>query len=109
MRPKVVRLKGLADDLFVEFKYLNNDTWECTVPPDLKDGQYALFLEATNEIGEKTYYTGELYMTKRMCHLDILTPRYILKPNNQRYQVRQKNERFKIEIKKGCEHKSGHY
>lgn len=71
-RPKIVRLYGRADNFELEFSHQGGTTWTCTVPPDTDDGIYAVELTAVNEYGESAYWTGELYMCKGVCHIEIM-------------------------------------
>ena len=39
------------------------DQWQCTIPPDFTDGQYACSFVAENDAGETGFWTGILYIT----------------------------------------------
>lgn len=65
------------------------------MPPDTKDGVYAVELWAVNAIGEIGHWTGELYMCSGVCCVQIF-----VKP----YQVWFRDRKYKIIIGKECGH-----
>lgn len=99
----VKRVWGKADNLSLEFKYLGQEQWEATVPPDTKDGVYAVELWAINGAGELGHWTGELFMCSGVCCIKIF---------QQSYQIwfkRKKNQivfekAHKIIFERGCKH-----
>ena len=58
----VTRVWGRADAFEIEFAKQTDGKWCVNIPPDLKDGQYAVELYAQNSYGERAYWTGILYM-----------------------------------------------
>lgn len=68
-KPKIVRVWGRADSFDIEFTHEGGTRWKCSVPPDTKDGQYAVEIWAVNEFGELAYWTGELFMVNGVCCL----------------------------------------
>ena len=68
-KPKIVRVWGKADNFGIEFTHEGGTRWNCSVPPDTKDGQYAAEIWAINEFGELAYWTGELFMVNGVCCL----------------------------------------
>lgn len=77
-RPTVIRVWGKADNFDIEFKHMGGTKWQCDVPPDMKDGQYAVELRAMNEQFEQTYWTGFLYMCNGVCHVKFNFPDYMI-------------------------------
>jgi len=76
-RPKIIRVWGKADDFDIEF-HESGGRWICTVPPDTKDGQYAVEIHAINVFGEMAYWTGTLYMCNGVCHLELFEIPYAI-------------------------------
>ena len=62
-RPKILRVWGRADGFDLEFKK-TGELWDCTVPPDTKDGQYAVEIHGINEFGQTAYWTGSICATE---------------------------------------------
>lgn len=91
----IKRVWGKADGLSLEFKYVGGEQWDATVPPDTKDGIYAVELWAINGIGELGHWTGELYMCSSVCCVRIFS-----KP----YQIWFKPKRNKIVFERKCSH-----
>lgn len=102
-KPKIVRLFGKADNLEVEFTKCKDGWWECNVPPDYADGQYAATFCAVNEYGETAYWTGELFMCNGVCHVSFCDEKYRIwfKPDRYKFEI---NQRVAIHIRKGCPH-----
>ena len=120
-RPKVIRVWGNADSLSIEFTHVGGGIWQCQVPPDTKDGQYAAQISAINEFGETAYWTGILYMCSGVCCFKLFPKPFLLWFSEQssiEFSERQsrlgslkaQNELefeeafYQIEIKKGCCH-----
>lgn len=107
-KPKIVRLFGKADNFDVEFTRDKKGWWYCDVPPDTKDGQYAVTLCAVNEYAETSYWTGELFMCNGVCHVKIRESRNTiwLKPDRYAFDI---TEKLKIYVRKGCPHESNKF
>ncbi len=72
----IVRVYGTIDNREIEFSMGKNDEWQCNVPPDLSDGQYATEVIAMNSLGEYAYWTGILYMFGGKGYLSLSKCRY---------------------------------
>lgn len=94
-RPPIVRLYGHADSFDIEFSQTSGGTWQCEVPPDTEDGVYAVELWAVNADGLTAYWTGELWMSRGICHLVIHKPRHA---------IRFICPRLKMQMQKRCAH-----
>lgn len=70
-KPRIIRVWGKADSFDIEFSKTEGGTWECSVPPDVSDGMYAVQIFAVNEFNEKASWSGFLYMCSGLCHLEI--------------------------------------
>lgn len=65
---EIVHVWGRADSTALIFRHVGGDNWAVDVPPDMSDGQYACEIHAENNYGERTMWTGILYMhTGRAC------------------------------------------
>ena len=65
---RVVRVYGECDDWQVEFTNKAGNEWQCSVPADLTDGQYACQFYAVDEDGDIGYWCGVLYMSSgKVC------------------------------------------
>lgn len=85
-RPKIIRLWGKADSFDVEFTYKGGTLWQCDVPSDTEDGQYACEFWALNEQLEQAHWTGFLYVCNGVCDVIFNQPL------------------FEIKFEKGCSH-----
>ncbi len=83
----IIRVWGKADNFEIEFTNTGGTAWECTVPPDLEDGQYAVEINAMNEHGETAYWTGILFMLQGTPCLHIKPPKYLIWLKPQRYEI----------------------
>ena len=61
----VTRVWGKADSFELVFSPLGNDVWNAIVPPDLEDGQYIVELYCEDDMGNRAYWTGILYLNNR--------------------------------------------
>lgn len=79
---EVVRVWGYADNFELELTHKGGTKWETYVPPETKDGMYAVEIHAINRSGEKSYWNGVLYMCNGVCHLEIKPCAYqlLIKP-----------------------------
>ena len=75
----VIRMFGKADSFDIEFTKTAESLWQCNVPPDLTDGQYATEIYAVTESGEFAYWTGILYMSRGKPSLVLKRCRYFIK------------------------------
>lgn len=120
----VKRVWGKADNLSLEFKYLGQEQWETTVPPDTKDGVYAVELWAVNGAGELGHWTGELFMCSGVCCIKIFQQPYqiwfkkkksqlvfekahkihLKKAENKQPHKITIDKRLKIIFERGCNH-----
>lgn len=65
---RVVRVYGTCDDWWVEFTNSGGDLWQCTVPVDTTDGQYACKFYAVDEEGDIGFWCGVLYISSgKVC------------------------------------------
>lgn len=120
-RSKIIRVWGKADSFDIEFVHIKGDIWSCEIPPDTKDGQYAVEIQAVNEYGETAYWTGTLYMCGGVCHLEIIAQPYLfwISARSLELEVSCRSplcfaplprifafcwQNYKITIKKGCGH-----
>lgn len=99
----VKRVWGKADNLSLEFKYLGREQWETTVPPDTKDGVYAVELWAINGAGELGHWTGELFMCSGVCCIKIFQQPYQIWFKKKGYQITF-DKRLSIIFERGCNH-----
>lgn len=120
----VKRVWGKADNLSLEFTYLGQEQWETTVPPDTKDGVYAVELWAINGAGELGHWTGELFMCSGVCCVTIFQQPYqiwfkkkksqlvlekahkihLKKAENKQPRKITIDKRLKIIFERGCNH-----
>ena len=91
MSTDVKRVWGKADSLSLEFTYLGQEQWETAVPPDTKDGIYAVELWAVNSVGDIGHWTGELFMCSGVCCVTIF---------QQPYQIWFKRKKNQIVLNK---------
>ncbi|MBQ4347286.1 MAG: hypothetical protein IJC39_02425 [Firmicutes bacterium] len=68
----VIRVWGRADSFDLEFTLLPNGIRQAIVPPDTKDGQYAVQIFAMNEAGQTGSWTGILYMSGGICDIRLM-------------------------------------
>lgn len=73
---QIVRVYGKADNFDLEFTPTGGNEWECTIPPDMTDGQYATEIYALDSEGYFAYWTGILYMLKGRVHLCLKESKY---------------------------------
>lgn len=125
VKPKILRVWGKADSFDIEFTHEGGTRWKCSVPPDTKDGQYAVEIWAVNEFGELAYWTGELFMCNGVCCLRFDDSPYriwvklssseisnLFESVGNRIQIHERqfsfhlNPLIQIEVKKGCSHVS---
>lgn len=99
----IKRVWGKADEFSLELKYVGGEQWETTVPPDTKDGIYAVELWAINGIGELGHWTGELYMCSGVCCVRIFRQPYQIwfKPKRNKLDIKLRN---KIIFERKCNH-----
>lgn len=65
---RVVRVYGTCDDWQVEFRRIDEHKWQCQVPADMTDGQYACQFYAVDEEGDIGFWCGMLYMSSgKVC------------------------------------------
>ena len=107
-RPKILRVWGRADGFDLEFKK-EGELWDCTVPPDTKDGQYAVEIHGVNEFGQTAYWTGTLYMCNGICHLELKEVLYVINFKKQGDPVRFLEQTHALTIRKGCKHYARQY
>lgn len=103
MSTDVKRVWGTADNIALEFKYLGRERWETTVPPDTKDGVYAVELWAINGAGELGYWAGELFMCSGVCCIEIEQSGFQIWIKPRRLQFTP-SERIQFIVRKGCTH-----
>ncbi len=99
----VKRVWGKADNLSLEFTYLGKEQWETAVPPDTKDGVYAVELWAINGAGELGHWTGELFMCSGVCCVTIFQQPYQIWLKKNKRQITF-DKRLKIIFERGCNH-----
>lgn len=74
----IIRVYGKADSFDIELSR-NGDKWEVDIPPDMTDGVYAVQLTAINNVGERGYWVGELYMVNSsICCLNLSQTQYTM-------------------------------
>lgn len=83
---RVIRVYGRADSYDIEFTP-KEDKWEVDVPPDMTDGVYAVQLTAVDEIGDFSYWVGELYMVDGVCCLKIEETPYRVRLKVKEYEA----------------------
>lgn len=83
---RVIRVYGRADSYDIEFTP-KGDKWEVDVPPDMADGVYAVQLTAVDELGDFSYWVGELYMVDGVCCLKIEETPYRVGLKVKEYEV----------------------
>lgn len=103
MSTDVKRVWGKADGLSLEFTYKGEEQWETAVPPDTKDGVYAVELWAINGAGELGHWTGELFMCSGVCCINIFSQPYQIWFKTQRHQI-VIDKRLIIMFERGCNH-----
>ena len=67
----ITRVWGTVDGKPVEFERRGRD-WKISLPPNLRDGKFACQFFAQNVSNEVGVWTGFLYMSDGVCHLDLL-------------------------------------
>ena len=102
-RSEILRVWGKADSFDIEFSKTGG-LWVCAVPPDTKDGQYAVEVHAINEFEQTAYWTGTLYMCNGICHLELKETPYVIMFLSEPEMLRFFEPTHEIIIKKGCEH-----
>ncbi len=101
--PDIIRVWGTADNIELELK--NNDgRWECNLPPDLIDGQYAVQLFAMRGSGDIGMWTGVLYITNGIRCLHLNKEKYTLWLMSEQIRTQLTEERFEINLIEECCH-----
>ncbi len=103
MSTDVKRVWGKADSFALEFNYIGDEQWETTVPPDTKDGVYAVELWAINGAGELGHWTGELFMCSGVCCVRIFSQPYQIWFKAKKHQITI-DKRLMIIFERGCAH-----
>lgn len=103
-KPPIVRVYGHADSFDIEFVHVEGDVWTCQVPPDTADGVYAVEFWAVNEEGVTAYWTGELFMTNGVCHLEVRRPDHFIMFHAPALAIGVSSLRYSIAFKKRCPH-----
>ena len=103
MNTDVKRVWGKADNFSLEFNYIGDEQWETTVPPDTKDGVYAVELWAINGAGELGHWTGELFMCSGVCCVKIFSQPYQIWFKAKKHQITI-DKRLMIIFERGCAH-----
>ena len=62
---------GTCDDWQVEFTYIGEGLWQCSVPIDITDGQYACKFYAVDMNGDIGFWCGVLYISSGKVCLKI--------------------------------------
>lgn len=75
-KPKIKEVTGTADEFNLVFSKGEDGLWQCFVPPDTRDGMYAVTIKAVNVINETAFWSGFLYMCNGVCHLELRPERY---------------------------------
>lgn len=68
---RVIRVYGVCDDWQVEFANVKENLWQCSVPTDLTDGQYACKFYAVDDDGDIGLWCGVLYMSSGKVCIEI--------------------------------------
>lgn len=92
---KVVRVFGKADDFDIELTQ-KGDKWEVDVPPDMTDGVYAVQLTAIDELGESSYWVGELYMVDGVCCLKFTECPYQVRFAEKNLKTHFRNSHYDV-------------
>ncbi|MGN1418141.1 MAG: PF13754 domain-containing protein [Acutalibacteraceae bacterium] len=103
-KPEILRVWGKADNFDIEFTHEGGIRWKCFVPPDTKDGQYAVEIWAINEFGELGYWTGELFMSSGVCCLKFNQSPYQIWIKPSETMIRFSSQTSHLSVRKGCSH-----
>lgn len=103
-KTKILRVWGKADSFDIEFTHIGGTKWKCSVPPDVKDGQYAVEIWAISKFGDIAYWTGELFMCNGICCLRFNERPFTIWVKTSTTHIGNLLPQTQITIRKGCSH-----